>query len=158
MKFFFARLSGSALLLFFSTAVACAQTNNQPAATTLAPPTQTVQQVAIALLKCQGNSKAQTVTVTFLLTNAGPNRDLQFEQVKAVDDQGNEYRAFDIHIGAGGIRNKLTTGVPLKAVAVIPKVLATTKVFKLVTSPVYNSEQPGRTIDVEFRDVAISWK
>lgn len=158
MKLLSIRLAGGALLVLLSTAMASAQTNNQPAAVAQAAPTQTVQQVAVSLLKCQGNSKAQTVTVTFLLTNAGPNRDLQFEQVKAVDDQGDEYRTFDIHIGAGGIRNKLTTGVPLKAVAIIPKVLATTKVFKLVASPVYNSEEPGRTIDVEFRDVPISWK
>lgn len=49
---------------------------------------QTVQKVTLALVKCAGNAKAQTVTVTLLLTNAGPTQDLQFEQVTAVDEQG----------------------------------------------------------------------
>ncbi|OGX82225.1 hypothetical protein [Hymenobacter coccineus] len=119
---------------------------------------QTVQKVDFALAKCEGNAKSQTVTVTLLLTNAGANRDLQFDNVKAVDSQGEEYKTFDIHIGAGGIRNGIATGVPIKAVFIIPKVLSSTKSFKLLSCPVYDTTSPGRSISVEFRDVAIAWK
>jgi len=119
---------------------------------------QTVQKVDFVLAKCEGNAKAQTVTVTLLLTNAGPNRALQSEGVKAVDGQGEEYTTYDIRIGAGGIRNNLATGVPIKAVFVIPKVLPATKAFKLLSCPVYDTTSPGRSIGVEFRDVAIAWK
>ena len=137
-------------------------TGGQPTASTPAPTSlplpQTVDKVKFTLVKCQGNAKSQTVTVTLLLTNAAANRDLQFEKVKAVDAQGEEYQTFDIHIGAGGIRNNLATGVPIKTVFVIPKVLQTTKSLKVLSCSIYDNANPGRTVGIEFRDVAVAWK
>ena len=119
---------------------------------------QTVQKVDFALVKCQGNTKAQTVTVTLLLTNRAANQDVQFVNAKAIDDQGDEYQTYDIHVGSGGARNSLATSVPVKAVFIVPKVLATTKVFRLFSTPVYDNSSPGREINIEFRSVSISWK
>lgn len=119
---------------------------------------QTVQKIEYNLVKCEGNAKAQTVTVILLLNNTGANRDLQFEQLRAIDDQGEEYKTYNINIGSGSLRNKLATAIPIRTVATIPKVLPTTKKFNLIACPVYDDEQPGRTINIEFRDVAITWK
>jgi hypothetical protein len=130
-------------------------TSSMPAQTTQH---QTVQKVDFALVKCQGNIKAQTVTVTLLLTNAGASRPIQFVKAKAVDTQGEEYKSYDIHVGSGQIRNDLSTGVPVRTVIIIPKVLSSTKTFSLLACPVYDTDVPGQEINVEFRDVAISWK
>ncbi|MGI4885418.1 MAG: hypothetical protein ACRYFR_10720 [Janthinobacterium lividum] len=62
----------------------------------------TVQKVELALAKCEGNAKIQTVTVTLLLTNAGANRDLQYGNVKAVDNEGEQCATYDIRISVGG--------------------------------------------------------
>lgn len=126
-----------------------------PAPTTLSQP-QPVDKVTFSIVKCQGNAKGQTVTVTLLLTNTTANRNLQFERVKAVDENGEEYQTFDIHIGAGGIRNSLATRAPVKAVFVIPKVLPTTKAFTVLACPIYDDKNPGRTLAVEFRNVVIA--
>lgn len=139
-------------------ALANANTGPLPGGPAPANQRQTVQKVAFTLVKCEGNAKSQAVTVTLLLTNAGANQDLQFENAKAVDDQGEEYKTYDIHIGAGGARNSLATSVPVKTTFIIPKVLPTTKSFKLFSCPVYDNASPGRTIAVEFQNVAIAWK
>lgn len=135
-----------------------------PARASAASPTQGTQQqsaykVDYKLVKCQGDAKMQTVTITFLLTNSGPNTDRRFPSLKAVDESGEEYSSFKTQIGSGAIQTaRLATGVPIKAVGIIPKILPTTKKFKLVTFAAWGGEHPGGTIPIEFRDVAITWK
>lgn len=119
---------------------------------------QTVQQVDITLLRCVGNAKTQTVTVEMLLRNTGPTRALQFEKITAVGASGEEYVTFDIKIGSGGIRNELATNVSVAAKAFIPKVLPSVKTLQVLSCPVYDTNSPGRTVAVEFRNVPITWK
>ncbi len=118
---------------------------------------QMVRKIDFALVKAQGNAKNQTVTVTLMLTNAAANEDIQFINVKAVDEQGEGYQTYNIHIGAQESRNTLTTGVPMKTTFVIPKVLPSVKLFRVLKCPLYNADaMPGDT-NIEFRDVAITW-
>lgn len=120
---------------------------------------QTVGKVDFALIKCQGNAKAQTVTVTLLVTNRAANQRLQFVSAKAIDDQGDEYPTYDIHIGSGGIGSTITTGIPVKAVFIIPKVLPATKMFRLFSAPVYKFDSgPNGETAIDFRNLTISWK
>ena len=114
--------------------------------------TQTVNKIDFTIVKCQGNAKAQTVTVTLLLTNAAANQHIQFENVRAIDEQGEEYKTYDIYIGSERIAGDLPTGVPIKTTFIIPKILPSVKLFKVLQSPIYNAPP------IEFRDVAITWK
>lgn len=118
---------------------------------------QTVRKIEFVLVSCQGNAKAQTATVTLLLTNAAANQEIQFINVTAIDEQGEEYKTYNIHIGSQDSRNTLTTGVPIKATFVIPKVLHTVKAFKLLACPLYGSNSSSDA-NIEFRNVAIAWK
>ncbi|RZK16902.1 MAG: hypothetical protein EOO56_19010 [Hymenobacter sp.] len=118
---------------------------------------QSVRKIDFALVRCEGNAKAQTATVTLLLTNAGANQEIQFVNVTALDEQGEEYKTFNIRIGTQELRNTLTTGAPIKATFVIPKVLPTVKTFKVLACPIYGSNGPGDN-KIEFRNVAIVWK
>lgn len=119
---------------------------------------QMADKVEFSLVKCEGNSKTQTVTVELLLTNTGATRPLQFAQVSAVDTGGDEYKTFDIYVGSNALRNDLPTGVPVKARFLIPKVLPSTKSFARLACPVYTLNEPGRETVVEFRTVPITWK
>jgi hypothetical protein len=141
-----------------------ASTSAQPVATTAAAtPTanaqkETVEKVEVTIARCVGNRKTQTVSVELLLKNTGPTRDLQFEQITGIDAGGEEYRTFDIHIGSGGIRNKVPTDVAVKTRAVIPKILPATKSFQVLTCMVFSDINIGRTINLEFRNVPIVWQ
>jgi hypothetical protein len=134
----------------------------QPAQTTTQR--QTAYNVEYALVKCQGNAKAQTVTLTFLLTNSAANQVRKITRLKAVDEQGDEYavEGYQAKLGSGtSVYTTLATGVPIKAVVVVPKILPKTKLFKLVTLTVYGEGHPaapaGGNIDLEYRNVAIGW-
>ena len=109
-------------------------------------------------MKCQGNAKSQTVTITLLLTNSGANQVRRFTGLKAVDDQGGEYTASETKIGTSIFFSTLATDVPVKATTVVPKILSSTRKFTRVTCSVYGEGYPGGTIPIEFRNVAISWK
>ena len=135
-----------------------AQTPASPAPAGLAGQRQTAYKVEYALVKCQGNAKSQTVTITLLMTNAGANQVRRFVGLKAVDDQGEEYTASDTRIGTSITYSSLATGVPVKATATISKILPATRKFALVTCSIYGEGHPGGTIPIEFRDVVISWK
>jgi hypothetical protein len=119
---------------------------------------QIVQKVDFSLVKCQGNPKGQTAAITFLLTNAAANRDVQFMNFKVVDENGDEYQTDDIMVGSGRRRGSLATGVPVKAISTISKILPSIKQFKLVSFEIYQEGSVGRTDVVEFRNVPISWK
>ncbi len=151
-----------------SPATAPPQTTDQPASTaqvaSAATQRQTAYGVEYALVKCQGNAKAQTVTLTFLLTNSAANQVRKITGLKAVDEQGDEYAVagYQAKLGSGSsVYTTLATGVPVKAVVVVPKILPKTKSFRLVTLTMYGEGHPaspaGGNIDLEYRNVAISW-
>ena len=133
------------------------QTTNQPGGGVAIVQHQTAHKIDFALVKCQGNAKAQTVTVTLLLTNTVASQAIQFVRVKATDEKGEEYQTFDIHIGSQSQRNTLATGVPVKTTFVIPKVLPSNQVFRIIACPVYAAGSYPET-NIEFRDVAITWQ
>ncbi|MDJ0365731.1 hypothetical protein QMK33_11260 [Hymenobacter sp. H14-R3] len=129
-----------------------------PSGTTQGTQHQTVQKVDFALVKCLGNAKGQTAIITFLLTNTAANRDVQFMQFKVVDENGDEYQTDDILVGSGKRRGSLATGIPVKTIATVSKILPSVKQFKLVSFEIYQEGSVGRTDVVEFRNVPISWK
>jgi hypothetical protein len=137
-----------------------ASPSSKPVAATASAGAQkeTVEKVEVTVARCIGNRKTQTVSVELLLKNTGPTRDLQFEQITAIDAGGEEYRTFDIHIGSSGIRNKVPTDVAVKTRAVIPKILPATTSFQVLTCVVFSNVNIGRTINVEFRNVPIVWQ
>lgn len=144
------------------------RTTNSNSASQMSPAgtqRQTAYSVEYKLVKCQGDSKAQTVTLTFLLTNSAANQVRKITRLKAVDEQGDEYdvEGYKAKLGAGSsVYTTLATGVPVKAVVVVPKILPKTKAFKLITLTVYGEGHPaapaGGNIDLEYRDVSIDWR
>lgn len=146
-------------IIAHSSASAPAQTTERPAApatTGSSRQKQTVDKVEYELVKCEGNSKSQTVAVTYLLTNRAASHNINGHVLKAVDDLGEAYQAFGVKIGTGS-NSILTTDVPIKAVATVSKVTPKTKTFKVITWTVYNSGD-SPYMDVEFRNVAINWR
>jgi hypothetical protein len=156
-------------IIAHSPATATPQTTDQAArpnltSSQLAAQRQTDYDVEYTLVKCQGSAKAQTVTLTFLLTNSAANQVRKITRLKAIDEQGDEYavEGYQAKLGSGSsVYTTLATGVPIKAVVVVPKILPKVKTFKLVTFTVYGENHPaspaGGNIDLEYRDVAISW-
>lgn len=122
-------------------------------------PTKTVtsSKIDFNLIKCEGNSKEQTVTLTLTLVNHDANQNFQFSEAKAIDLEGNEYPTYNITIGSARDRNKIYTDTPIKATFKFTKVLPSVKIFKLIPIGYYDKEQPGRSIEIEYKDLTINW-
>jgi len=123
--------------------------------------TQTVDNTEIRLTKCTGDPKAQTITMEFILINKQANKEVILGNPTGIDMEGNEYNTnyqnFQIGSKTNG-RAVLNTDVPIKASASLKKVLPAVKYLKLIKF-LYRSENtkyPG--IDIEFRDIQVTWK
>lgn len=108
------------------------------------------------LIKCEGNTKDQTVSVILTLVNHDANRGILFDPAKAIDIEGNEYRSDKISIGAGDSSNDLYTDVPIKTVIRLSKVLPAVKILKIV--PLKFFDPSAGHFEVELKDLTISWK
>ncbi|MBC9912759.1 hypothetical protein [Chitinophaga varians] len=117
----------------------------------------TSSKIDFNLIKCEGNTKEQTVDVMLTLVNHDANQEFQFEEAKAIDIEANEYKTFNISIGSGSSRNKIYTDTPVKVVIKFTKVLPSVKIFKLIPIS-YFHDAPGRSVDIEYKDITISWK
>jgi hypothetical protein len=115
--------------------------------------TATSKKMDFLLTKCEGNIKEQTVTVTLIVTNHGPNTDLSLNKSIGVDAEGNEYKTYGINIGTGGSRNKVFTDVPVKTTFQFEKVLPSVKLLKLIAVDIGGND-PG----FEYKDIPITWK
>jgi hypothetical protein len=105
------------------------------------------------LTKCEGNIKEQTITVTLVITNHGPNTDLSLSKSVGVDVEGNEYQTHRINIGSESFRNKVFTDVPVKTTFTYEKVLPSVKLMKLIAIDIGGND-PG----FEYKDIPVTWK
>lgn len=123
-------------------------------------PTKTVTTAKIDfnLIKCEGNTKDQTVSVILTLNNHDANRRILFSPVKAIDLEGNEYRSEKISVGSRSESNDLYTDVPLKTVIVLSKVLPSVKILKIVPLKFFDPSPSAGHFEVELKDLTISWK
>jgi len=121
-------------------------------------PTKTVtsNKIDFNLIKCEGNTKDQTVSVTLTLVNHDANRSVLMDPSKGVDVEGNEYRSDKILIGSGDHSNDLYTDVPLKTVIRLAKVLPSVKFLKIV--PISCYDPAAGHFKVELKDLTINWK
>ena len=103
--------------------------------------------------KCEGNLKEQTINLTLVIINHGPNTDLGLRKAVAVDAEGNEYETYGIRIGSGGSTNKVYTDVPVKTLFEFKKVLPTVKLLKIIAI-----EFTGNNGGFEYKDIPVTWK
>ncbi|MDJ0365730.1 hypothetical protein QMK33_11255 [Hymenobacter sp. H14-R3] len=140
-----------------SLTTAAPQAISQPGDELAAMQHQTAHKVDFDLIKCQGDTKAQTVTITLVLTNAVASQAVQFVRVTAIDEKGETYKTLNIHVGAQGQQRTLATGVPVKATFIIPQVLPFNQVLRIISCPIQAAGSYPAT-NIEFRDVAITWQ
>lgn len=121
-------------------------------------PTKTVSAVNIDfnVIKVEGNTKEQTVTLVMTFINHNANEAIQYYDVKAIDLEGNEYKGANSSIGSEGTRNTLYTDTPVKSTVTFTKVLPAVKMIKLVHIHfLYNKPLD---VEIEFKDLPITWK
>lgn len=118
----------------------------------------TSSKVELSLIKCEGNSVDQTVTLWLTATNKEANKDFQFSQSEVIDVEGNSLKSYDIVMGSSGIRGTLYTDVPVKVSVTFKKVLPSVKILKLINLEHYNPQQAGRTLSFQFKDININWE
>lgn len=121
-------------------------------------PTKTVtsSKIDFNLLKCEGNSKDQTISVILTLVNHDANRRILISPAKGIDIEGNEYRSEKITIGTDSGSNDLYTDIPLKTVITLSRVLPSVKILKIV--PLECFDPASGHFNVELKDLTINWK
>jgi hypothetical protein len=126
----------------------------------MAYPVQVVEaeDIEFKLLSAKGNSHAQTITITVVLTNHAANRFIWSAVQSVSDPGGNEYvlksftngaSAYDIHI-------PLDTEAPRKCTFTFGGVLPAVKMIRLFKF-LYRHKSLDDPNVVEFRDMPIFW-
>jgi len=115
------------------------------------------ENIDFALIKAEGNKNSDKITLQFVLTNKGADKEFQFAGASAIDVEGNEIKAGNINIGSSGIRGKLFSNTAIKAIIEF-KTTPTTLILKLINIEYYNPEAPGRTLNLKLQDVDVKWK
>lgn len=111
----------------------------------------------VRLLKCDGNIKEQTITVTLALTSHKANSEFQFSSGQIIDLQGKDFKTYERYLGKEKDRNKLYTDTPLEATLRFSQVLPSIKILKLF-SVGYYSVGLFKEGSFEFKDIDINWK
>lgn len=121
-------------------------------------PIKTVSAVNIDfnIIKVEGNTKDQTVTLVMTFVNHNANEAIQYSETRAIDVEGNEYKGSNHSIGSAGIRNTLYTDTPVKSTITFSKVLPSVKIIKLVH--VHFLYSKPFNVEIEFKDLPITWK
>jgi hypothetical protein len=124
----------------------------------ISTPTKTVSAVNIDfnIIKVEGNTKDQTVTLVMTFVNHNANEAIQYYGTQAIDVEGNEYKGSNHSIGSERSRNTLYTDTPVKATITFSKVLPSVKMFKLV--PIHFLYNKPLDVKIEFKDLPITWK
>jgi hypothetical protein len=114
--------------------------------------------IEFKLTKVEGNSKAQSIKITMVLTTSAANWYIMSHVESIIDPEGNEYRLKSYTIGASDYFEKvdLKTGVPIKCTYTFGGVLPDVKRIKLFNYSYTHSW--GEPFAVEFRDVLVDWK
>ncbi|MET4075264.1 hypothetical protein [Hymenobacter sp. UYCo722] len=125
---------------------------------------QTDKNINFKLVSAVGNKTNQTVAVTILVTNKGPNFDNYNTQVSEfINDKGETFSCESAVFGKNESRRGLTlfatlyTDVPLKTVYFFKGVLPSVTKIKLLPLP-YFDRFGGQAGKVEFRDITIKWR
>lgn len=108
------------------------------------------------VIKVEGNTKDQTVTLVMTFVNHNANEAIQYYESRAIDAEGNEYKGTKHSIGSEGGRNTLYTDTPIKSTITFTKVLPSVKILKLV--PINFLYNKPLHVDIEFRDLPVTWK
>ncbi|WP_343699894.1 hypothetical protein [Chitinophaga sp.] len=118
--------------------------------------TVTTANIDFNILKVEGNTKDQTVTVSMTFVNHDANEAIQYYNTQAIDVEGNEYKGSNHSIGSEGSRNTLFTDTPVKSTITFKKVLPSVKIMKLIHLHLLYNKPPN--VKLEFRDLPITWK
>lgn len=131
-----------------------------PANPTISHPLQSTfsDNIEFKLLKAVGNSKAQTITITIVLTTTAANWYIMSSVKSIIDPEGNEYKLKSYTLGATnyGSRIDLTTNVPIRCTYTFGGVLPDVRTIKLFDYKYTHSW--GEPFSVEFRDVPVEWR
>lgn len=124
----------------------------------ISPPTKTVTTANIDfnIIKLEGNTKDQSVTLHMTFVNHNANEAIQYYEIRAIDVEGNEYKGENRSIGSSGSRNTLYTDTPVKSTVTFHKVLPSVKMMKLIHIE-FLYEKPSN-VEIEFKDLPITWK
>lgn len=142
------------------------QSTKEQASPTYNPPPKIVTPVQVAnsdniefkLMKAGGSSKAQTITITMVLTTNTANWYIMSRVHSIIDNDGSEYKLKAFTIGANNYFPKveLVTGIPIKCTYTFGGVLPDVKNIKLFKFDYAHSL--GQPFDVEFRDIPVEWQ
>ncbi len=117
----------------------------------------TTDNIEFKLLKAQGNTRTQSITMTLVLTTSAADHTISSDVRSIIDDEGNEYNLKSHTIGSStfGGQVDLVTGVPLRCTFTFGGILPEVKRIKLFNYIYYHS---GGNFHVEFRDIPIDWR
>jgi hypothetical protein len=117
----------------------------------------TTDNIEFKLLKAEGNTRSQSITMTLVLTTSAANHRIDADVRSIIDNDGNEYNRKSFSIGSNTITSEvdLTTGVPLRCTYTFGGILPDVKRIKLFNYTYYHT---GGTFHVEFRDIPIDWR
>ncbi|SHM69880.1 hypothetical protein [Chitinophaga sp. CF418] len=117
----------------------------------------TSDNIEFKLTKAEGNSKAQTIKLTILLTTSAANWYIMSAVRSIIDPEGNEYTLKSFTNGASNYSRSidLNTGVPIKCTYTFGGVLPDVKRIKLFSYSYTHSW--GEPFAVEFRDIPVDW-
>lgn len=123
-------------------------------------PTKTVTAAKIDFhfIRCEGNTKAQTINVILTLVNHDANRSILVDPIRVVDVEGNEYRSEEVLLGTQDRSNDLYTDTPLKTVIKISKVLPAVKMLKILPINFFDPAPGTGHFSLELKDLPITWK
>lgn len=135
--------------------------SGMPPVARTATPLQTteLEDIEFKLLSAEGNSRAQTIKMTVLLTNHAANRYIWSAVESISDADGNEYMLRSFTNGASAYDNHipLDTEVPRKCTYTFAGVLPGVKLIKLFKFR-YRHKSLDDPDEVPFRDIPINWK
>jgi hypothetical protein len=108
------------------------------------------------LLKCEGDSKQQKLTLVFTVINHDANKYFSIDKANAVDVEANQYKTNSIQIGSASIINTVYTETPVKTTIIFSEILPSVKMLKIVNIPYACGNEVN--LAIEFRDIPIIWK
>ncbi|OQP64635.1 hypothetical protein [Niastella populi] len=108
------------------------------------------------LIKCEGDSKQQKLTVVFTVLNHDANKYFFMDKADAIDVEANQYHTTSTLIGSRSVSNTIYTETPVKASIEFSKILPSVKMLKLVSIPYALGNQVN--LAFEFRDIPVTWK
>lgn len=120
--------------------------------------TATSGKIDFNFIRCEGNTKAQTINLILTLVNHNANRSILIDPIRVVDVEGNEYRSEEILLGTRNESNDLYTDTPLKTIIRIAKVLPSVKMLKILPINFFDADPSAGHFSVELKDLPITWK